>query len=741
MKGFIRLIILSAMIANLTSCTSQPVEGDVGLDDMDSSSEVVADDTTSGGDDFADLEEPVSEKTEKSGAVADNSDLSLEESPAESQPVEQTANTAEGSLDQEFADAEGEQKPAQAAAGGDELSLEETPTPKPVVTQEPVVQQPEITPAPEPLPDIPAPVATEQLPPQPEAPSEMMAKITDLKFTANDAGGTVIVEADKPVRFTTRSNSDLNQFIVEVENATLPDKLKRSLNTRDIKGSFGAIDAYQNPGSTTARFVIQLRPGVVEPTVQSEGNSLLIVANASPSPAIATASSSEETSAVLSEDTESKILPGQNLTEFMAGNTKFYGKKISIETSNIDVREALNLITEESGVNMVISEDVKGPLSLKLRQVPWDQALVVIMQAKKLGYSRQGNVLRIAPLQELKAEEDDSTKLAAARKNLEPLKVRMFPVSYAKVEDLERKVKDFLGERGRVVGDTRTNSLVVTDIQENLDRAARLIASLDTQPPQVLIESKIVEALESFTRNIGVQWNVGGGDGVKLGSSPRGPVTMKPSLTSNPSLMPNKAFMGLGLNVGVLDVFGTLNASLALSESEQQVKVISSPRIMTLSNEKADINQTTELPVKNSTVVANAVTESFSFKALTLKLEVTPQVTADGSVIMKVGVNRQFKGADVSSAQGSTAFGVNSREANTKVLVKNGQTAVIGGIYQSDADTSETGVPYFREIPVLGALFKTKNTSKQKSELLVFLTPRIIGPVTTESESSTPQNF
>lgn len=857
MNGFIRLFILSALIATITSCSSRPVDEDMDLGGADSSSEVVADDSgpesisaetpseesSNNEDDFADFDESSGGSKEAAKPSESNPDVALEEEFSEAEGADQQAKASEApaegdadleaefsdaeetdkqaksseapaegdaDLDAEFSEAEGTDKQAKAATEDselslddemsgeqpatppakqaakaekdeDELSLDETPgeaqatapepaplTPPvpeiaPAVPVAPTVEIPVAetpAPAPVPVPEVAPPTPVVEQTPQPEAPSVASANITDLKFKANDAGGTVIVQADRPITYTTRTNPDLNQFIIEVENARLPDRLKRPLNTRDIKGSIGAIDAYQNPGASTARFVIQLREGVTEPTVQMEGNNLLIVANMAggagapemaqaPAPEIPQESSqatseevpqqaTQEAPEPAMEVSDSKILPSQNLTEFLAGNTKFYGKKISIETNSMDIRDALSLITEESGVNMVISEDVKGPLSMKLRQVPWDQALVVIMKAKKLGYTRQGNVLRIAPLQDLKAEEDDATKLAQARKNVEPLKVRMFPVSYAKVDELEKKIKDFLGDRGRVVGDARTNALVVTDIQENLERAARLIASLDTQPPQVLIESKIVEAQESFTRNIGVNWGASGAP-IKLGSTARGPVNMNPSFSINPSANSPGSF-NFNLSVGTLDVFGTLQAALALSESEEQVKIISAPRIMTMTNEKADINQTTEVPVRQVTQNGTATQETFQFKPLTLKLEVTPQVTADGSVIMKVLVNRQFRGADVSSA-GQGAFAVNSREANTRVLVKNGQTAVIGGIYQSDAVEGETGVPWLRELPIVSYLFKTKNVNKSKSELLVFLTPRIIGPVGAEASAAPVEDF
>ncbi|MGZ3771402.1 MAG: type IV pilus secretin PilQ [Bdellovibrio sp.] len=741
MNGFIRFFILSALIASITSCASTPVEEDLSLE----------------GSEVTEATPPAKEGQE-SNAISDFENSEVDKKAQAEKPAPSTDEDLD--IEQELKQAEGPKPPVEKTAPAETVPpVEQAPKetaqtppeqttpaappaeiPAPTVDEQLAETPPAEAPAPVQIPEpaVPSPTVTETAPVVTPKPETQLTTIKDLKFKANEAGGTIVVEADKPLSYTTRSNPDLNQFIVEVENAKLPTRLKRSLNTRDIQGSVGAIDAYQNPGSTTARFVIQLREGVAEPAVQAEGNSLLIVANAAATkqaPAVAaTGTSAEEETATATTGATEKILPSKDLSEFLAGNTKFYGKKISIETKSMDIRDALSFITEESGVNMVVSDDVKGSISLKLRQVPWDQALVVIMKARKLGYTRQGNVLRIAPLEDLKAEEDDANKVAISRRNVEPLKVRMFPLSYAKVDELEKKMKDFLGERGKVVGDTRINALVVTDIEDNLERAAKLIASLDTQPPQVSIEGKIVEAKETFIRNIGVNWGASGAP-IKLGSTKRGPVNMNPSFNINPTAANTVGNLNFNLSVGTLDIFGTLQAALTLQESEEQVKVISSPRIMAISNEKADITQTTEVAVRTVTKSTTGDTETFSFKPLTMKLEVTPQVTADGSVIMKVSVNRQFQGADTSGA-GQGAFAVNSREANTRVLVKNGETAVIGGIYQSDATDGETGIPWFRELPIISYLFKTKNIRKDKSELLIFLTPRIVGHINSNGETA-----
>lgn len=730
MKGFIRLMIIGAMVSSLLSCASQQTEEDDSLTTESYSNS--GSNSASSSDDFADF---------------DNADSSPAPSKASQDPdlaLEEEMNHA-GSPDKQFANDDLDAQTAnelQPAPPQEQQVVQEPPPPEmPPLEEQPVAQEPPppaveelFAPTEEPVaPEIanePAPAP--EVPSMSETPSERPVEITSLKFKANDNGGTVVIEGNGPLNYSTRVNQDLKQFIVEIPNSNLPKKLKRTLNTKDIKGAVGAIDAYQSPGSKTSRIVVQMRDGFSEPAVQQEGNALLIVSSGGGELGASVAQHDESAGdesltkgeGEMNIDLNSnKILASQSLEEFLSGNTKFYGRKISIETSNIDVRDALKFITEESGVNMVITDEVKGNISLKLRQVPWDQALVVIMKARKLGYSRQGNVLRIVPVEELRKEEDDATKLALARKNVEPLKVRAFNISYAKVDELDKKIKDFLTERGKVVSDLRTNTIVVTDVEESVNRVVKLIQGLDAAPPQVLIEGKIVEALDSFQRTVGIQWAFNG-TATQITRGAQGPVSLRPNLSVGQAAL-TPGGLGFGLNVGTLDVFGDITASLALFEKEEKVKVLSSPRIVTLSNEKADISQTNELPVKTLTPQPNGQPiVTYQFKPLTLKLEVTPQVTGEGTVIMKVAVNRQIKGAAVSTTDDT--FSVNSREANTRVIVKNGQTAVIGGIYRSDVTEGTTGVPWLKDVPVIGNLFKGTSTDKQRSELLIFLTPRIL---------------
>lgn len=710
MNRIIKLMIIGALILQGLGCASKSTEDDLSLDEAPSASSASAGD---GQDDFGD--ELDSAQSEQAASEQADEDLALDDQAssqktAESKPAEQTPPPP---TDDPFAEA--------PMTDLSESNKTETPAPPSDVA--------EVLPpgAEEPLTNEPAPMVESSKP----------VEITGLKFQANESGGTILIESNGPVNFTTRTNPELRQYIIEVENAILPAKLKRNLNTKDIRGSIGAVDAYQNAGSSTARFVIQLREGVAEPAVQQEGNTLLVVAS-SPAAKQNVANQGDTTiydseSDPNSDLQDANVLSSYTLSDYLAGNVKFYGKRISLEMNSMDIREALRFITDESGLNMVISDEVKGSVSMKLRQVPWDQALVVLMKTKNLGYTRQGNVLRITTMEELLKEEDRAAKLVSDKKKLETLKVRMFPISYAKVDELEKKIKDFLTERGRAVGDVRTNALVVTDTEESLSKVAKLIESLDVQPPQVLIEGKVVEAKESFQRDIGIAWGASG-QTIKLGQSRRGPVNMTPSLNVNQGAI-GAGNLGITLNVGTFDIFGALNAALSLRESESVVKVLSSPRIMSMTNETSVITQTSEVPVRTTTITNGTPQVSYQFKPLTLKLEVTPQITADASIIMKINISRQFKGAVVDQKEGT--FEVNSREANTRVLVKNGHTAVIGGIYTNESTEGEQGVPGLRKLPLVGGLFSASTKTKDKSEMLIFLTPRIVGQADSGGKSQT----
>ncbi len=605
--------------------------------------------------------------------------------------------------------------------------------------------------------------------------SGVSTRVTNLKYVSFKSGGTVVIETADPVKYRVRKEIDRNQVIIEIPNASLPQKFKRPYVTKDFQQRIASVNAYQNSGATTARIVVQLR-GNADAVVEQQGRSLMVVSSKAPDSTDITAEDLEsdidlgvdgegefiggddetledmneaefsneidrelpETPVNAEVPVEEKNLgsdtevPGQALSADEITNRplallkqdtdKFYGNPISIEVQNTEVRTVLNLIAEEAGVNMVLDDEVGGNVTLKLRQVPWDQALVLIMKSKGLSFRREGIVLRIAPEDKLRQEEEKARLDAEAKRIAENLKVKVIPVSYAKVSNLIGKVREFLSQRGKIAADERTSSLIVTDIQETIDRVSRLVKALDIPPLQVLIEGKVIEARESFGRVFGINFASSGAE-FDIG----GGAQFRPTLSVNP-IERGSTVNGLstGLSVGTFETLGDLTAFLGIFENEQMVKVVSSPRIVTLNNEQATISQKTQFPitqVQTSTGDEQAEQATVQFKDVELSLNVTPQITFEGNVILEVDVKRDFAGGEIDS---SGAREVNVRQAKTKVLVRNGQTAVIGGIYQSDATEGERGVPWLRNVPILGNLFKARNITKEKNELLIFLTPRIL---------------
>ncbi len=555
--------------------------------------------------------------------------------------------------------------------------------------------------------------------------------VTDLRYISSRNGGTVVIRTSGPASYRIREEKGKKQMIVELADASLPDRLKRPYPTSEFNQSILAINAYQVAGGTTARFVVQMRDNERLRAEQNGNEIFLAPSGETGEGSIAVNDEAGGDGSGTSDDNRSDQgsakstgvrdgLPmnGASLDSLNYNNLRFYGRPISIEVRDSSIRDVIAFIADQSGANLVVAEDVKGTISLKLKQVPWDQALLLVMKSKQLGYVRQGNVLRIAPLDALQTETETARKVVEAQRAAEPLRVRVVPVSYGKVEDMVKQVQAFLSPRGRVVEDGRTSSLIITDIIENIERTTNLVRALDIPPLQVQIEAKVIEAREGFTRQIGVRWGAPGNI-IELG----GDLNLTPSISVGPASVA-KDGATLGFNLGTLDVLGNLDAQLGLYENEDQVKVISAPRVVTMNNEAANINQITQLPITITTVSGQGErTTSTLFKDITLALDVTPQITSDSDVIMKVKIKREFVGVQ---PPGSSAPPVFTRSAETRVMVQNGQTAVIGGIYQSDVAENVSGVPWLRHIPIVGWLFKQKIYQDNKNELLLFLTPRIL---------------
>ena len=552
------------------------------------------------------------------------------------------------------------------------------------------------------------------------------ARVRDIRYVANSTGGTVVIETSRPITYQTRLNADTHQYVIELADVELPATLQRPFLTKDFNSRIGSINAYQGEGSNTARVVIQMNGNdTVEPVISQEGTSLVVIP-----PAPTNVAAAPKAGAGESEKPSAQALGARTLDEFLTGNQSFFGRPISLQVKDADVRDVVNFLAEESGANIVMSDDVKGMISLKLRRVPWDQALVTLMRTKELGYVRQGNVLRISTLKALQSETEAANRILEAQKAIVPAVVQVLPISYANLEDLIKNLTPFLSKDGKVVADNRTQTLIVTDKNEVVERVQKLVKTLDVPPAQVSIESKIVEALEEFSTFAGINWGASGSD---ITLSPTGGANGAP-LTFNANSVSKgitQNYLGTGpltsgFSLGTLDVFGDLTATLSLAETDQLAKVISSPRISSMNREKSTIIQKGE----NVAVLATTspqtglISKTTQRTPFSLELSVTPQIASEGGVIMDLDVKREYLGPVVDPETNARA--VNTRQAKTKILVRSGQTAVIGGIYTSDELEAKTGVPGLMSVPILGWLFKNRTITRTKNELLIFLTPRVL---------------
>ncbi|HQB43039.1 MAG TPA: type IV pilus secretin PilQ, partial [Polyangiaceae bacterium] len=431
-----------------------------------------------------------------------------------------------------------------------------------------------------------------------------------------------------------------------------------------------------------------------------------------------------------------------------AANTRAYrGRRIDLDLKDADIHNVLRLLADVGRVNIITADNVSGSVTIRMRDVPWDRALNVVLQAKSLGMTQEGNVIRVAPLAELEKEREMAIARRKQEYELTPIETRLIPVSYASAGEVQARAKDLLSPRGSIAVDDRTNMLIARDVPGNLNQVEELIRSLDTQTPQVLVEARIVEATSRYMRDIGVQWggdatfsqatgnptgltfpsSVGIAGGASDGETPTAGLSPFNSRVQNPNFAVNlPAAVGTGSGGAVGLTFGhinnTVNLALRLSAAETSgmVRIISSPRILTLDNHEASISQGTMIPFSQ----VSAMGVQTSFREAKLQLLVRPHVTADGSVSMRVKVNRDEPDFTQTSARGDPT--ILKREAETELLVMDGHTAVIGGIFTRNTGRNLDQVPFFGDIPLLGLLFQHRRASDSRGELVIFITPRIV---------------
>jgi len=578
----------------------------------------------------------------------------------------------------------------------------------------------------------------------------------------------VVIVTDAPADYSL-SEVDEKTLMVQVRGAHIqPDAAVRL--TPEQPGVVSMVAAFEQPELATpeVRVVVERAPGA-KPVVSQHGTMLMLEfvsegAAAEPVPVMAGAGAPVEqpaaaelaanesgASAKAMKQAKSGKQPGpaaidpdghgiEVLAEGGLLEGKVYtGRRISLDFKDVEIDDVLRLIAEVSDLNIIAGDEVQGQVTIRLVDVPWDQALDVILLTKGLGFIRVGNVLRIAPGEVLKSEEEARLQEKRAKEKLEDLVVKLQPVNYANVKEVAKMVKRLLTARGSVDIDVRTNTIILKDIANVIDEATALIKAIDTQTPQVMIEAKIVEANLDYLREVGSRWGVGVQpfeDAFDTGSALKEDVggsdfTLQPvqNILGN-TIAPNNVAVSNPItelatgvvNVGafLLDDRFNLDLELEAAESEGEGKVISSPRVVTLDNRKASIEQGVSIPFQT---FENGDAK-LEFIDAVLRLDVTPHITQDQSIIMKIEVQRNAPDDSVPTPTGSPAIAKN--EAETETLVRDGQTLVIGGIYVVRSADRQSRVPYFHKIPVIGNAFKNTETREVRQELLVFVTPRVV---------------
>jgi type IV pilus assembly protein PilQ len=542
--------------------------------------------------------------------------------------------------------------------------------------------------------------------------------LRDLDFRRGaDGSGRIIV--DLP---SNQVGVDIRQqgqtLVVEFLKSTLPEGLRRRMDVSDFGTPIQTVSTAQ--AGDRVRMVIEPRGAWEHSAYQSDNQFVVEVRTQKQDP--------------------SKLTQGPG----------YSGEKLSLNFQNIEVRSLLQVIADFTNFNIVTSDSVSGGVTLRLKDVPWDQALDIILQAKGLGMRRSGNVLWIAPKDEIAAKERLELEANAQVQSLEPLRTQAFQLNSTRAADVAVQLTGtgsarILSVRGSALAEQRTNQLFVTDVPSKLDQVQQLITRVDIAVRQVLIEARIVEASDTFGKSLGVRLGgsdlrgINGGDaGYSLGGNNRvafgGTYDAVSGTTGESSVVPttaNTTFLNLpALGQGgyapstfALSLFSSaanrfLNLELSASEADGKIKLVSSPRIITADKTKALIEQGTEFPYQQAT---SSGATSVAFRRATLKLEVTPQITPEGNIIMDLDINKDSRGE--TTAQG---IAIDTKHIKTQVLVENGGTVVIGGIFELTEIDNEARVPFLGDIPIAGNLFKSRTRTSAKREMLVFITPKVV---------------
>lgn len=549
--------------------------------------------------------------------------------------------------------------------------------------------------------------------------------ITGVDFRrTRDGGGRILISLSDP-----STPVDIRQeggrVVAIFKDTSLPAELMRRLDVMDFATPVTTVDALRTNLDT--RIVISAE-GKYEQLAYQSDNEFTIEINPATADPVRQSLFSEE--------------------------KEYTGQRLTLNFQDIETRAVLQLLAETSGRNIVVSDTVQGNVTLRLRNVPWDQALDIVMTTKGLDMRENGNVIIVAPAEEIAARETADLEAKAALTELEPLYSEFLQVNYAKASDLAALIggggkNSMLSERGSVGIDERTNTLLIQDTAESLQDIRRLVRTLDVPIRQVLIETRIVVVNDDFSRSLGVRfgvtaYNPNSSDGATvISGSGEGTDTMINSIVSNLADLSNGTIFPIELpslrnrynvNVPIANAAGRFSIAfletdylvdleLTALEAEGNGEIVSTPRIITANQKQARIEQGVEIPYQESSSSGATTTQ---FKKAVLSLTVTPQITPDNKIIMDILVSKDSVGELVASATGGFVPSIDTRTIETQVLVNDGQTVVLGGIYETERREIVRKVPFLGDIPGLGVLFRSKVTIANKSELLIFVTPRIL---------------
>jgi type IV pilus assembly protein PilQ len=524
-------------------------------------------------------------------------------------------------------------------------------------------------------------------------------KDVDFRRGTDSAGRIVVGLSNNEVGVDIRQQGQT--LVVEFLKTALPEGLRRRLDVADFGTPVQTVTTFQT--GDKVRMVVEPKGAWEHSAYQSDNQFVLEVRPLKADP--------------------TKLTQGPGYT----------GEKLSLNFQNIEIRSLLQVIADFTNFNIVTSDSVTGSVTLRLKDVPWDQALDIILQSKGLGMRKNGNVLVIAPKDELAAKDKLDLESRNAIQSLEPVRTQSFQINYAKAADIATQISAggsgpasarILSQRGSVISEARTNQLFVTDIPSRLEAVQSLITKLDVAVRQVLIEARIVEASDTFGKSLGVRLggqpfnqNTNSAFGGTYSATTAG--TNAGEFLSLPGVGQN-GFSAATFAVSLFNAAKTrfLNLEISASEADGKTKIVSSPRVVTADQVKALIEQGTELPYQQAT---SSGATSISFRKANLKLEVTPQITPEGNIILNVDVNKDSVGRETANG-----FAIDTKHIQTQVLVENGGTVVIGGIFEQNDRDNETKVPFLGDLPGVGNLFKQRTRSATKSELLVFITPKML---------------